>query len=78
MTEKRLLSRCEGYAVRIDERVADAGVIAKLQAPVIDEALKMSAPVNGGARGYPPGRFLVPFWRCKKEPASERGTFLLS
>ena len=38
MSEKWLLSRCEGYAVRIDE------VSAKLQAPVIVDRTEDKRP----------------------------------
>ena len=42
MSEKWLLSRCEGYAVRIDD------VIAKLQAPVIEQCAQVNRPQKRG------------------------------
>jgi len=49
MSEKWLLSRCEGYAVRIDE-----------QAPIIDEGTEDERPRKWGA-GVSPGGLLVAF-----------------
>ena len=54
MSEKWLLSRCEGYEVRIDERVADAEVIARLQAPVIDRCTQVNRPRNPRGLGCAP------------------------
>ena len=48
MSEKWLLSRCEGYAVRIDE------VSAKLQAPVIVDRTKVQHPRKHGVWGARP------------------------
>ena len=56
MSEKWLLSRCEGYEVRIDE------VSAKLQAPVVRRCTKG----NWGFPGVSPGPFFGSFLAAQK------------
>ena len=48
MSEKWLVSRCEGYAVHIDE------VSARLQAPIIEYCAQAKRPRKNRGLGYAP------------------------
>ena len=60
MSEKWLLSRCEGYEVRIDE------VSAKLQAPVIERCTEAECPRKRGFPGVSPGPLFRAFLAVQK------------